>query len=339
MNKKMTQSFKQAGFTLLELLVVITLLAVLATGALVAYEGIGENANDTAAANALKTMEGALRNYRAVEGEYPEQFDLLANVDGTTTDTSGAMRLLAPETKAFFGQWAPTTTNANASGSVMRVVANAMKDVGIEELQAVNSNTTWEAGFVPNLALNESYPLATNPGSELAFVNDASGALIYDEATISSTNVALSIVPSAYDNNGTGTACSADSTDFSNSFDGTFAVADENTRLNLINDALGSETCTLVIALGIGKEVPGATAGSRVGIGQVATVGTNNINPNQHYARAIALFQVAEDGYDGSTPDGTIQASEVFPKARLVGVVDPEGRTVDEVIAAANAGN
>ena len=338
MNRKMTQSFKQAGFTLLELLVVITLLAVLATGALVAYEGIGENAQDTAAANALNAMESSLRNYRGVENKYPEQYDLLANVDGATT--SGAIQLLADETKKFFGQWAPTVATADTSTSVWYAVAQAFNNVGIKQLQAVQSATTWNAGFVPNLALNESYPLVSaNPGSELELWNETSNAIYYDESTMAAngfTNVALSIVPSAYDNAGTGTACTADGASISTSFDGSFAPAtDFNKRLNLINDALDSAVCSLVIAVGIGKDVPGSTVGSRVGISQVATVGTNNVNPNKHYARAIALFQVATDE-DGN---GTISAGEVLPKARLIGVVDPEGRIVDQVIAAANAGN
>ncbi len=322
---------KQKGFTLLELLVVITLLATLATAALVAYEGIGENARDANAATALNTMEGALRNYRGVEGKYPQQFDLLANVDGTTTAASGAMNLLAPETKAFFGQWSPTLANADGATSVMRAVADAMNAVGVEQLQAVDSGTTWAPGYVPNLALNESYDKTTaNPGSELEFANNASGALLYDGAAITSSNVALSIVPS--DNAAAGT-CQADSANLDTAFDG--STVTNNTRLNLINDGLDSDICNLVLAVGIGKDVPGSTAGSRVGIAQVATVGTNNVDPSKHYARAIALFHVAEDTND----DGTIQASEVFAKARLIGVVDPEGRTIDAVVAAANAGN
>ncbi len=47
----------QKGFTLLELLVVITLLATLSVGALVAYEGIGENASNVAAANNIKVAD------------------------------------------------------------------------------------------------------------------------------------------------------------------------------------------------------------------------------------------------------------------------------------------
>ena len=61
----------QQGFTLLELLVVITLLALLATAGLVAYEGIGESAADTAAANNIKSADSAIRTFRAVENVYP----------------------------------------------------------------------------------------------------------------------------------------------------------------------------------------------------------------------------------------------------------------------------
>jgi prepilin-type N-terminal cleavage/methylation domain-containing protein len=331
MNRKLTQSFKQAGFTLLELLVVITLLAVLATGALVAYEGIGENAQDTAAASALHSMENSLRNYRGVENKYPQQYDLLANVDANTT--SGAVgNLLADETKKFFGQWAPTAANADTSTSVWYQVAKAMKAVGIEELQAVQGATTWDAGFVPNLALNESYPLTSaNPGSELELWNDASDAILYDEDTLTNNgfaSVALSIVPSS-----NGTSCTADSATLADTFDG--ITVGDNERLNLINDGLDDDDCALVIAVGIGKDVPGSTLGSRVAISQVATVGTNNVNPNKRYARAIALFHVATDEDDS----GTIDADEVLAKARLIGVVDPEGRIVDQVIAAANAAN
>ena len=54
--KAQTLQAKQKGFTLLELLVVITLLATLAVGAMVAYEGIGENAKDVASAITLTRL-------------------------------------------------------------------------------------------------------------------------------------------------------------------------------------------------------------------------------------------------------------------------------------------
>ncbi|BCG62619.1 MAG: hypothetical protein methR_P0265 [Methyloprofundus sp.] len=325
-NKAQKLQAKQSGFTLLELLVVITLLATLATGALVAYEGIGENAQDTATAGNILAAETAIRNYRAVEDEYPEQWDNLANVDGTSPATGGMMALLAPQTQAFFGQWAiplaiHTTTPA---GTVYEAVATAMGAVGIAELQAIDSNATFTANVVPNLALNESSPFTTNPGAEIEL--NPLGAL-FDEASPAAA-LALSIVPSSKD---AGT-CTADGVTIADTFSGTTVT--NNKELNLINDAMDSEICQLVLAVGFGKDVPGSTIDSRVAISQAPTAGSANVNPAANYARYVALFQVATDTDD----DGIIQADEVFNRARLVSVVDAEGRTVDEALAGANAG-
>src|SRR5690606_5384343 len=68
---------KQKGFTLLELLVVITLLAILATGALVAYDGVGENAQAARAASTAATLDQGVRAFRAVTYAYQDQWDHL----------------------------------------------------------------------------------------------------------------------------------------------------------------------------------------------------------------------------------------------------------------------
>ncbi len=324
---------KQKGFTLLELLVVITLLATLSTAALVAYDGAGENARDAAAATAVNTLEGTLRNYRSIVGEYPEQFDNLANVDGVLT--GGAMQLMSTQTQSFFGQLTITAAAADAGTSQAGAIFSSLKKAGLEELQSVQSSTTWGEGYVPNLAMNESYALATNPGSEIEFTE--AGPMTFADADIgtanSFTNVALSIVPSGGDGSNGCRVFAAD--DLSVTFNNTTLT--DNKVLNLISDGLDSEGCDLVVALGIGKEVPGATLGEAVEISQVPTVGTNDINPKDNYARAIALFQVGSDGSDGSVEDGTISESEIFEKARLIAVVDGEGRTIDQIVADATA--
>jgi prepilin-type N-terminal cleavage/methylation domain-containing protein len=314
---------KQGGFTLLELLVVITLLATLATAALVAYEGIGENATATAAANNLMVAESSLRNYRAVEDAYPNQYDNLANVDGT--GTGGAAALLAPESQDFFGQWV-----TDAADPVLAQVAAALEEVGIDELQALDGATVM-TGAVPNLAFNES---AGFGASELELWDDATDSFvtIFDGGTIATgTNVALSIVPSDSGDGVTSGGCTAGTgINLNADFAGTTKLSSQ--ALNLINDAIDDDACTIVLALGVGKDVPGTTIDSRVAISQVPTVATENVNPAVNYARAIALFQVAED----TSGDGDITFDEVFERARLIGVVDPEGRAIDTLLSEAN---
>lgn len=316
---------KQKGFTLLELLVVITLLAVLSVGALVAYEGLGENASNVAAANNIKAADSSIRAYRAIENVYPNQWDNLANLDGAALSTSqeGALGMLAAPTRDFFGQWQVTATDPT-----WVAVAAAMDSVGINELQTLQTTSTFAPGNIPNLAWNESNPATTAaPADELEW--DATGAAEYDEATAATFN--LSIVPSS----GEASTCTAGSTLRTN-LNGVDLPAGDNSRLNLINDNLADDGCDLVLALGFGKDVPGTTLGSRVAISTAPTYTNGNVvNPSIHYARYVALFHAATDE-DG---DGAIAAGEVFAKPRLIAVVDTEGRVIDQAIANSFASN
>lgn len=316
---------KQKGFTLLELLVVITLLAVLSVGALVAYEGLGENASNVAAANNIKAADSSIRAFRAIENVYPNQWDNLANLDGAALSTSqeGALGMLAAPTRDFFGQWQVTATDPT-----WVAVAAAMDSVGINELQTLQTTSTFLPGNIPNLAWNESNPAAdVDPADELEW--DATGAAQYDEATAATFN--LSIVPSS----GVASTCTAGSTLRTN-LNGVDLAAGDNSRLNLINDNLDDDGCDLVLALGFGKDVPGTTLGSRVAISTAPTYTNGNVvNPSIHYARYVALFHAATDE-DG---DGAIAAGEVFAKPRLIAVVDTEGRVIDQAIANSFASN
>lgn len=303
---------KQQGFTLLELLVVITLLAVLSVGALVAYEGVGDNAQATAAANNIVTADKMIRTYRQVEGAYPSQWDNLA---GTS-----AQSLLAGETKKVFGQFTPV------AGAEWNQIAEALGEAGIDELQTM---TAVAPNVAPNMQHNEGYNTA-----------GADESLIWDEdAETAGAPVALSIVPSS-----NGTDCKVGTVDLDAAFDTTVTISDSAT-LNKINDALESDGCHLVVALGFGHDVPGTTFGSSVAISTAPTFTSKDINPATNYARYIALFHVGSDAEDDGSAttttdnDGIIQASEILSKARLLAVVDTEGNTADVQLAAANAAN
>jgi prepilin-type N-terminal cleavage/methylation domain-containing protein len=330
---------KQGGFTLLELLVVITLLATLATAALVAYEGLGENAADASAANNIIVSESSIRNFRAVEDVYPNQWDNLANLDGTvdganatvTTGTAptGAASLLDDDTLGVFGAWNIADTTATAAAATWAAVAKSLNSVGINEFQTLNSNSTFKADNIPNLAFNESNPASDKNAADELEITAAGVATYNGNAT---TEVTLSIFPSDSGDGTTAGGCTAGGASLATSFDGTAYL--DSTALNLINDSLDDDGCHLVLALGFGKDVPGTTLGSRVAISQAPTVGEN---PAESYSRLIALYHLGsapEDTNGDST--GVIGANDIFNTPRLIGLVDPAGRNLDQIIAASN---
>jgi len=130
---------KQKGFTLLELLVVITLLAILSVGALVAYDGLTEKAQASATANNTGAVDRAIRQYRVIAAEYPDQWDNLVTGAGVS------LTYMAPETLEILSPLTDTTALASA--------ALALEEVGVEELQ--EATATLVAGVVPNLQHNE----------------------------------------------------------------------------------------------------------------------------------------------------------------------------------------
>ncbi|WP_415878577.1 type II secretion system protein [Methylomonas sp. TEB] len=295
---------RQAGFTLLELLVVITLIATLATAALVAYDGIGDSAQATAASNSTSTADGAIRNYRAVTQRFPDQWDNLVTTGGVSPG------FLSERTAQRFANWA-VPTSATPFGQALNT---AMAAVGITEIQE-RTTATPTTGVEPNLQHNEG---ATNNNGDAAENDWAAVA-----------NVA--ILPTF----GTA-ACQVNTVALGAKLDGTAMAATDGDRQNVINDSLESDQCNLVIALGFGHDAAHSTSNSSVAISTAPTFVSQNINPATTYARYIALFHVGQDGANGGAEDNNIVAGELFTKPRLLAVVDTEGRMIDENIAAQN---
>lgn len=314
----------QKGFTLLELLVVITLLAILSVGALVAYEGIGENAANVAAANNIKTADGAIRAYRAIENVYPNQWDNLANYAGEKA--GGAWSVLADKTKDFVGQ-----VEFDTADSAVRAALVSLANVGVTELQTLQTTAVLPVGFPPNEFFNESAPGVLVPASEVEWELDGAGAfddLEYQGST--ATTFRMSIVPSG----GNG-ACTFEGNSLADNLATTTFTAPDSAVLNRINDGLDADGCHLVAALGFGKDVPGTTLGSRVAISTAPTYTNGNVvNPSVNYARYIALFHLGTA--DDATPT-LITDADILPKARLIAIVDTEGRNIDTAIAGAYA--
>jgi prepilin-type N-terminal cleavage/methylation domain-containing protein len=303
----------QGGFTLLELLVVITLIAVLATGALIAYENLGENAEASAAANSAATIDRAIRTYRSVEGVYPNQWDSLALNDGIST---GGIPFLADATRSFIAGMQLDTTSVAG-----KRIIDALARAGINELQTIISADDLPADVAPNRAHNEStYVVAGVPQAE--------EVELFDDGEYEDAPSYISVIPVGADN-----ACPAIGTFAlpTTPYDGSAITGNE--IQNRYADAMEGDECHLVVALGFGGDAAASTAFSNVGISQSPTYinnnpndADNNINPTQHYARFIGLFHVAE--YDEN--EGKWKYNE---KARLVALVSPDGKNIDQLVA------
>lgn len=71
MNTGKMISIKQAGFTIVELLIVIVVIGILAAITIVAFNGVQSRARDSARTNDIKSIQKALELYRVDNGIYP----------------------------------------------------------------------------------------------------------------------------------------------------------------------------------------------------------------------------------------------------------------------------
>jgi prepilin-type N-terminal cleavage/methylation domain-containing protein len=296
---------KQKGFTLLELLVVIALLAVIATGALIAYENVGDNAQAAAAANSAATIDRAIRTFKAVEGVYPNQWDNLVTSNGS------AVPFLPATTSTFVGLW------SNASSAVAAPIAEALAESGIEELQGILTTAALADGIAPNRAHNESVN-----GNALEYE-------LEDYVEDPSANAAhwpghISVIPNNVCANTDGYPVSP--------FNG--ATISNNSLQNAYADLLEGDECHAVVAIGFGGDAAASTALSNVAIAQSPTYALQgSVNPEEEYSRFIGLFLVASDDEDVAGI-----SFEYLESARLLAVIATDGNNIDSLNALAAAG-
>lgn len=331
---------KQKGFTLLELLVVITLLAILATGALVAYDGAGEKAQSSKAANTIAVLDQGVRAYKAVSQTYPNQWDNLA--DPVTDDTAAGPADYIPEPlKEILGSFNLATASSNVGGEFSDLEEYFEEKFGMDEIQHVFGGADGiPAGVEPNRAHNEG----TNPPD--GFGNGAVETEYSDFADTgvlaSGTPAFVSILASDAIDNETDNplSCNLEGEDLTTTFVGGTA---NPLVINSINDALSTERCNLVLALGFGGDAAQSTVNSAAGVIQAPTYSSATVNPAVNYSRYVGLFLLAsgEKGDDkveaggASTEAAVLTSADFLPRPRLLGFIDTEGKTIDANIAAA----
>jgi prepilin-type N-terminal cleavage/methylation domain-containing protein len=308
MNKFKLPHAKQSGFSLLELIVVIAIIGLLSLGAIVVYDGLTDKAQTTVSTANAAGLDTALREYRATALVYPDKWDnLAANAANTPVGS------LASITKTKFA-------SADISGAAAASIKAALTNAGISNLMQVADGST-PASIEPNDYLN------------------ATGGNSATVTTVSATQY-VSILPTY----GSAAACTVGGTALPTvTLDAatTIGVSDGN-RQNVINADLGATTCNLVLALGFGREAARATNGKAINMSTAPLYVSGLVNPAKNYARYIALFHVGQDGYTrsgataGTAGNNDIEDGEIFTKAKLLTVLDPEGKTIEENITAQN---
>ncbi len=103
-----------SGFTIVELLIVIVVIAILAAISIVVYSGIRTRAQATAIATDLKATEKALRAYRTVSGQDAWWIDNSPSLTGAANPFIYSIMASQPDFRNFL-QKAPSTEGLDTS--------------------------------------------------------------------------------------------------------------------------------------------------------------------------------------------------------------------------------
>lgn len=157
----MSHRSNQAGFTLLELIVVVAILALIGGGALVAYDSLQSKAAKSAATHSIAAVDAAIRNFTAVEGNSPSEFDSL--VAGTYDASSpgsppnGALDYAGNLGSKLQGKFAATPFVLDSIG------INTLNTAGITTLRYIDANGNGNQDqFDARIAVNLTGPVTLN---------------------------------------------------------------------------------------------------------------------------------------------------------------------------------
>jgi len=138
----------QGGFTLLELLVVVAILATLAGVAIVAYDGLESKSAKGQAVYNIREIDQAVRTFKVTSGSFPTALDAMVTNDGTSTNPD----LAIGDVDFYAG------LNAKLSGgsdpklqkhALTAAEVSALSAVGITSAYFINDATN-TVGNIPN---------------------------------------------------------------------------------------------------------------------------------------------------------------------------------------------
>lgn len=318
-HKRFRQIRNQAGFTLLELLVVVAILAIVAGGVLVAYDGLEAKSAQGQAAHTLAAIDSGVRTFTTVRKSAPD------NLDSLLAGTPGGLSVGYPQTATTVTAPAPVG-NLTAGELIEKIIPVPLNSAtlpaadatsgapagmpagGLIALQSAGITTPRYVDLAGNGTCTPTCPLA---------INDETGA------AASVGNIALVDIPTRIfdapsngNNRGRG---------FSHPLAAASPVAVWNRGAGGINNLkVGAAADDVLIAFGLGNNASifkaDQAANSDVNLSQAPSYADLK---KSDYGRYILLYNL-----------GSI--AKPLAKAKLQAVVDSNGDFLDEEIAEFN---
>jgi prepilin-type N-terminal cleavage/methylation domain-containing protein len=125
---------KQAGFTIVELLIVVVVIAILAAITIVSYNGISTRAENTKTVSAVAAWAKALHMYKTDTGDYPATNSCLGS---TTTYTGFNNRC-----------WAPDSSTWTVNSSFLSSMSDYMKTPAEPSSRNINTDADQYKGAI-----------------------------------------------------------------------------------------------------------------------------------------------------------------------------------------------
>lgn len=316
---------KQGGFTLLELLVVVAILAIVAGTMLGALGGQEKRAASGAGANSIAAVESLLKGYQA-SGTVLNDLDALVQESvGTAvpTDlTTGAT--IAPA----------SVIGSKLSGDKLTVVSldqsfiNSLRDAGVTKVralatEAVNENTAdaCATALVDGVGLPCDQEMSKIDIPGRMFDNPTSGKNRGRGFSVNLPTTGGAALPVWK----SGSVCPATITT---------AAAEAAIVGGSDNTKLGAKKCDVLVALGFGNNaIVGASSTPQMNSAPAYGAMLGN-----QYNRYIALYNVGKGLHATSRPTGAVDSTylKASSPAKLQAIVDTRGDFLDEELAEAS---
>lgn len=196
--------FKPNGFTIVELLIIVAVIAILASITIVSYNAVTKNSREQSVTADLQTVASTLTKAKAENGSFPDSANFSAiekaNTSGDTSysyvfDTVNGTYCL--EATAYGRTFHLTGTNAKvvegdcaAAGTV--TVINRMRDPSVTTLPTANMTITGVSIGTPVIVNNASQAHSGNTFLRVPITGSGSSVIEY---TLSSTAVDSTLLP------------------------------------------------------------------------------------------------------------------------------------------------